>query len=68
MLWELVHAGDSGFELSIDQITGEDVGKEFGSRKAEREMKRHRAQVKELTCWKAGLLGGWYALEAPGSG
>jgi hypothetical protein len=43
MLWELVHAGDSGFELNLDQITGEDVGKEFGSRKAEREMKRHGA-------------------------
>ena len=27
-----------------------------------------RAQGKELTCWKARMLGGWYALEAPGSG
>ena len=26
MLWELVHADDSGFELNIDQITGEGVG------------------------------------------
>lgn len=26
MLWELVHAGDSGFEQSIDQIIGEGVG------------------------------------------
>jgi hypothetical protein len=27
-----------------------------------------RVQGKELTCWKARMLGGWYALEAPGSG
>jgi hypothetical protein len=29
MLWELVYAGDRGFELNIDQITGEGVGLEW---------------------------------------